>query len=108
MIVKGLRREQTHDSGRYEREIERDIGVIESITKPTMQGKNLFTISKHSQALDETGNDRHEGVFQQGFNEIALYILMMCKFESNSIESHNIGYTFTYTNDRQLAPQRSH
>lgn len=77
----------------------------ESIIEPTAQGKDLFSISKYSQTLNATENN---GVIQQDFNESPLYILMMCKCESNNTESHNIGYTVTYTNDSELGPQRSH
>lgn len=79
---------------------ERDVGLIESIIEPSVRGKDLFSISKHSQTRDATENGEHEGVFQQDFNESPLDILMMCKCESNNTESHNIGCTFTCTNDR--------
>lgn len=87
---------------------ERDIGQIESIIEPTVQAKDLFSISKHSQTRDATENGEHNGVFQQDFNESPLYILMMCKCESNNTESHSIGDTFICTNDRRLGPRRSH
>lgn len=87
---------------------ERDIGQIESIIEPTVQTKDLFSISKHSQTRDATENGEHNGVFQQDFNESSLYILMMFKCESNNTESHSTGYTFIYTNDGRLGPRRSH
>ena len=61
-----------------------------------MQRKDLFSISKHSQMGPDTENGKHKGVFQQAFIESLLYILMMCNFEINNIESHRIGFTFTY------------
>ena len=92
-------REET-DTQTHTHTHERDAGLIEGVIEPAAWSKELFSISKHSRtrgAAENTGD----------FNESPLYTLMMCKYESNNTESHNIGDTHRRTNDRALGPQRS-
>lgn len=53
---------------------ERDVGLIESIIEPRVQGKDLFSISKRTETRDATENGEHKGVFSNRISMSLYYI----------------------------------
>lgn len=68
--IEGVRVETDANSHRHER----DVGLIENITEPTVQGDDLISISKRTETRDAAENGQHKGLFLNRISMSLYYV----------------------------------